>query len=426
MISPLTSWRRLNQFRADALAFFQGEDLYASPMTTFDMGPTRIHVVTDAQLAQQLLTDERLIRGERAYGPLGTFAGQGVLRELLGPTLPTLDGQDGLTRRRAIRPPYVQLTRALKARELNSPRWRDEALKAGPIDLYEVISAQVFDLLCDVLFGRRYPEHRHSVPQAVDRASALMDLLSKSFRPMGRRYGPLAAELRAQRRTLARFAQEALRALREAPPQEDDAPPLIAALMRQGALDEEQLVDEVITQLVAGIETTSVTCCWCISAMLAQPQQLSALKRADQARAQQHTRYAIMEALRMYPAFWTMIRLADQDLSEATPPIQRGDVLFISPLLIHHNPRHWPDPTRFDPWRHHQRERTHPADYLPFGFGARSCVGAQLATAIAQQVVYQALTEPTLELLDDALEPLAKIIVLKRRGGFIVQHTPAP
>jgi cytochrome P450 len=57
-----------------------------------------------------------------------------------------------------------------------------------------------------------------------------------------------------------------------------------------------------------------------------------------------------------------------------------ADVL-ISPYLVHRHPAHWSDPERFDPGRFggEEGERRNRFVYLPFGLGARACIGEHLA-----------------------------------------------
>jgi cytochrome P450 len=46
-------------------------------------------------------------------------------------------------------------------------------------------------------------------------------------------------------------------------------------------------------------------------------------------------------------------------------------------LALHHDPKYYPDPERFDPERFNEDEKAkrHHYVYLPFGEGARICLG---------------------------------------------------
>jgi cytochrome P450 len=77
------------------------------------------------------------------------------------------------------------------------------------------------------------------------------------------------------------------------------------------------------------------------------------------------------EALRLYPPTWLFVRMAPAAArlpSGATVPA--GSRLFLCPYASHRDPRHFPDPDRFDP----ARERPRSA-YFPFGGGRHVCIG---------------------------------------------------
>lgn len=418
MITPATLLTDLLAFKQDALAFFQTKPLYETGITTFDLGLRRVRVISAAPLAQAILTSESFERGQRPYGPLGTFAGQGSLRWLIGPTLPVLDDDLGLERRHTVRPLHVNIARGLKVRPLPSTPW--PRLADGEHDLYTVVTGLVFDLLCEALFGRTYPEEREHMAQTIHEATDALDQLSKSLQPYACKYGGQARVLRGARASLARFAARAIEELRKSD-EGEDAPPMAALLATQ--LDEMQLIDEVITHIIAGLETTTITCCWALTQLMRHPDYLSALRAQGSNSAL--ARWCVLETMRQYPAFWTLIRVAKQDLELEGARISQGDVIFVSPLLIHHNPEYWPQPERFWPERHRERQRVHPADFMPFGFGARSCIGAQLSSAIVGSVIEGfAQADEAMSLIDDPQRD-PKIIVLKSRNGFRLRVGPS-
>jgi hypothetical protein len=57
--------------------------------------------------------------------------------------------------------------------------------------------------------------------------------------------------------------------------------------------------------------------------------------------------------------------------------MEKGTQVLVSVLGLHHDPKYFPDPERFDPERFNEEEkkkRPH-FSYLPFGEGPRICIG---------------------------------------------------
>jgi cytochrome P450 family 9 len=82
----------------------------------------------------------------------------------------------------------------------------------------------------------------------------------------------------------------------------------------------------------------------------------------------------------MFPPVVACDRLCVKPYSlQADPPLelQPGDTIFIPIYGLHHDPDHFPDPERFDPERFSDENKSsiNPLAYLPFGSGARSCIG---------------------------------------------------
>ena len=96
------------------------------------------------------------------------------------------------------------------------------------------------------------------------------------------------------------------------------------------------------------------------------------------------TAHLVSETLRLYPSGWLGSRVASRDVSFHGTRIEAGSLLFYSPYLTHRDPRLWPDPLTF---RAERFTEPRPAwGYLPFSAGARTCLGAGLATLILSTV----------------------------------------
>lgn len=407
---PLAAFRSLQAFRRDALAFFATMDVYTRGVVEIDFGLRTSFVVADPAVAIAVLGSPAFDKGHEAYGPFGTFAGFGSLRGLVGPSLPVLDGPEGLERRRHLFPVYDRVLASLAAAQ--SAGRLDFGPVDGTIDLYPVLSRVVFHRFCQTMFGRAYAQWADRVSEAVSIATTCLDALSKNWMPYAGQLGPTSATLRRCREVILAFAAEVHADLIAA------GPTPMGLLLGEG-LSEEAVRDEIVTQIVAGTETTTITSCWAMVELTRNPSFVAGM-RAGGAAGEALAAVVTKETLRMYPAFWTMIRVAREDVEIAGQRFGKGAVLFVSPFCIHHNPRYWPDPWRFDPSRFEGREGVR-GDFMPFGFGARSCIGGRLAQAIATECVYEAACQLDLAFVEEEptgpeLDPL--IVVLKSRTGF--------
>ena len=89
------------------------------------------------------------------------------------------------------------------------------------------------------------------------------------------------------------------------------------------------------------------------------------------------TKSVITEALRLYPPAWLFTRITTEDVALGAHHIPKGTGLAYSPYLVHRSPDVFEAPDQFDPDRWlPERARTLPKDaFIPFGGGARKCIG---------------------------------------------------
>ncbi|MBP2328295.1 cytochrome P450 [Kibdelosporangium banguiense] len=170
---------------------------------------------------------------------------------------------------------------------------------------------------------------------------------------------------------------------------------LLAAQDDQGnMLPDKQIRDHVMTMLVAGSESTAAVLSWALYEIFRDPdlarrvrEEVGALP-ADQAftaadvLALTCVNNVISETLRRYPVPFIMRRsLKPVRLGEIELPA--GAEIVYSPYLLHHDPRWFPDPLRFDPdrWSSERHGSVPKGAYLPFGAGAHVCIGKRMALA---------------------------------------------
>ena len=164
---------------------------------------------------------------------------------------------------------------------------------------------------------------------------------------------------------------------------------------------DQQLRDEVMTLYLAGHETTSHALTWTFFLLSRYPGVDEVL--GDEARAffsrgafsferleeLQKTEAILRESMRIFPPVWGFSRLAKaSDLIDGFN-IPKGAMVFVSPWVLHRNPHLYPNPEGFEPERF-AGELMHTLPkcaYMPFGAGARQCIGAAFAMMEAKVVL---------------------------------------
>lgn len=197
------------------------------------------------------------------------------------------------------------------------------------------------------------------------------------------------------------------------------------------AMPRRQVRDELVTMMLAGHETTTNALSW-LWYLLAL--NVDFRERVVAEVSSEHdldslvwTRAALQEALRLYPPAWVLEReaMVDDELDGRRVP--KGSTVMFPVLLIHRDPRWWPDPDAFNPTRFLPGAPTpERGTYLPFGAGRRICVGANFAltegTLIAATLLrrYRFDLAPGTEISGNAS------VTLRPRGGLpmLVTRTP--
>ncbi len=173
-----------------------------------------------------------------------------------------------------------------------------------------------------------------------------------------------------------------LRLLMEARDEETGAP-----------MDREQVLDELMTFVAAGHETTAHGLAWMYCLLSQNPQAREQMEAEvddvlggrvptyEDAERLPWTTACFQEAMRIFPPVWHVQRVALQDDVVCGYRLPAGTLVFVSIWSTHRDEKVWPNPLGYDPRRwlgDAPKERPKFAD-LPFGGGRRICVGQGFA-----------------------------------------------
>ena len=147
---------------------------------------------------------------------------------------------------------------------------------------------------------------------------------------------------------------------------------LVTGAFRDGTLDEQEMLTNLVAMLIAGHETTVTLIGNGMLALLRHPDQMARL-RADRSLL----RGAIEEFLRYEPGGNMILRVAIEDCEVAGARIAAGSLVIGLIGAVNRDPARFEHPDRLDIGRH-------PNPHLTFGGGIHVCIGAALARLEAQ------------------------------------------
>ena len=137
------------------------------------------------------------------------------------------------------------------------------------------------------------------------------------------------------------------------------------------------------------------------------------------------TEMAFKEALRFVPPVPSMPRRALKDFEYGGYRIPAGTPVGINIHYVHHDPRHWDNPSHFDPLRFtpNKVKERHKYAWVPFGGGAHMCLGLHFAYMQVKVLMAQLLPRYRIELTDGDPEWQAWPIP-KPKDGLKVRFVP--
>jgi cytochrome P450 len=263
------------------------------------------------------------------------------------------------------------------ANERRLERWQRLAAAGEMLNLTDEMSELTLDIVLRSIFGRDL-ESLEEHFAVVTREPARDLQFAFKFRSLTK----LVAQLIARRRAAPAEHFDYLAMLMSARDKESGAP-----------MSERELIDEVMTLVVAGHETTASGLNWTWYLLSQHPEAEARLHAEIDAAAElpaptlaqmealSYTSQVVNEALRLYPPGWLLSRRsieADVLGGFTVPP---GTNVLLPLYLLHRHPNFWKEPASFRPERFdaaHEAERPRFA-YMPFAAGPRHCIGETFA-----------------------------------------------
>ncbi|MFI7000249.1 cytochrome P450 [Nocardia sp. NPDC050175] len=405
------------------LAFLATLPRYGN-LVRIGVGPYRMLVLCDADLAREVLVDDR------------TFDKGGLLvergREVVGDGVGTCPHGEHRSQRRLTQPafgrgrfPGYAAVMAAKA-ETMADRWTDGAV----IDvLAEMLRMTCATVAHTMVSGNALDEQTRG--QIIDDlAVVLQNIYRRMFIPPPLDRVPTRGKLRYDRaRTRLRGTLAELIAdyRNDGVDHGDMLSMLIRSSDEDRTLTDDQVHDQIVTLFLAGTESTAAVLAWCWHTLGQRPDLEKRLW--DEVDAIPANRLPVWEdmpnlvfandlateSLRMYPPGWLFTRVTTERTMLAGYAIPKGATVAYSPHLMQ-NSELYAEPAQFDPdrWSPERASELPRNGFLAFGGGARKCLGDVFAlteatltlTVIARRWQLRPITDrPVRTIVDTTLRP---------------------
>ena len=274
----------------------------------------------------------------------------------------------------------------------------DREARKGPVDVHQQMVRFTLRLVGRSLFGRSmHDEELDEIGDAVSEIQAF--ILRQIVQPWKIPWFRLSGQTEKYQRLRREGEAIALRHIRSRLKQGVGENDLLRILLEAPYHDTGQPMSEPLVLieslqlLVAGNETSTNALTWILYLLALHPKHI--LEIRDEVAAVigesaidyrnlhqlEATIRVIDEALRLYPPFWMIDRIALEDDEIRGVRIPAGTMVIPYIYGTHRNPGHWQDVESFDP-RRFEPERSqarHPFAYIPFGGGPRVCLGSNMA-----------------------------------------------
>ena len=414
-------FKRMAAMRKNAIATW-GQRSYEEDVIKVGFVGRNTFILNTPDSIRHVLVDnyENYVRTPAAIRVLKPMLGEGVL---------IAEGRNWKHQRRTLSPAFTP--RAVETLVPHMVAATDATIaklyvaSAGPVDLREAMQRMTLEIAGRTMFSFGMDRHgaalrdfvmeygaRLARPHVFDMVLPLswpspQDISRRFFR---KRWTRFVAMLMAERRAAGKNA--------DAPPR--DLFDLMGAARDPetgAAFSDEQLGDEVATMILAGHETTATALFWALYMLALDPatqEEVATEVRAAQGAIKMErlkfTRAVIDETMRLYPPVFLIARAASGPDMIAGLQVRKNDFVLVSPWLLHRHEKLWRDPNAFIPARFMQGDPPDRFAYLPFGVGARICIGAHFALVEATLALAKLIGAFRVELLDK--EPVLPVGVV--------------
>jgi len=369
---------------------------------------------------------------------MGHFLGKGLL---------TTEGEPWRTQRRLIQSGFERkqlevLSSIMQDSLAESLRDFDRQARIGPLDIYPLMMKITFAMVGKSLFGARLKEEDIDlISLAISTVQEFM--VRQTIQPYLNPWFAVSGELRRHEEMRSRafgILLDYIQRRRKEAPGHDLLQILMDARYSDGeGMSDDLVLSESMQLLVAGHETSSNALSWLLYLLSSRPDCVERVRQEfDSVLGERPMNYSdvpkfefttqvIMEAMRLYPPFWMVDRMALADDRAGDLDIPKGSTVVVFIYGTHHSPQYWDQAESFSPERFAKAKEKQPTPFshLPFGAGPRGCIGGNYAMLQMLMILSVLLRKYDFSLVPGQTIEARPMVILRPEHGIRMTFSEA-
>lgn len=419
----------LFEMRRDIVAFMTRVAREHGDVAWARQGIFKLLIVSGPEAAHQVFVDQA--ESFRKSYALSVFA-----RPMLGDGLLTSEQEAHRVDRKRLAPAFAHKRVAAYADVMVA---RAEAAAAriierGTIDFSEEMMLMTLEIVGKALFDADVGSDAEAIGEALTKAMQHMIDTLLSVLPIPP-VVPTPKNLRAKRHVaeLDAIVYRIIEDRRKAGAEDrGDVLSILLAPDEDGrVMSDREIRDHVMTLLLAGHETTANALAWTFAELAVHPEARARVENEvdtvlkgraptfDDLKQLPICLATFKEAMRLHPPAYTVGRLARAPATIGGQSVAKNRIVLVNVVGMHRRADLFRHPDTFEPERFlPEREREIPKRaFLPFGDGARVCIGNQFAL-MEGQLALATLAQRVRLSLNGAFPEPEPMITLRPRGGM--------
>lgn len=412
----------LQAFQRDTLSFMLDRGSAATePLVKLRVGFSPVFLVSDPSLAKQVLkeSEDKLDKGRLIW----------KMREVLGRSSLTISGDEHRVRRSAIHQKLATGVAGDYIPIISSiiDRWVAElTAQQNNIELHQATARLAMRIIGAIVFGHNVLSRADETAIVEAVALAEDDLAARIFQILP----DMPWQKKSKKEKLARAKAIMTNVVARNRPNATKGS-LMEAFEELG-LDDKTLNEEVLLMLLSGHHTSGTAMAWLVYYLATDSklnekvmQEAVGLSNgakelsASDIRKAPISKQFVQEVVRLYPSTYWLSRETKRTVELGGRVLKKGTSLIISPWQYHRDPRFWDEPNQFN------IERKYAGDhFMPFGAGARACVGLNLAMLELQLLALAFSTSLSSEVTTQVAAPKPRASITLHPPRIVINVEP--